>query len=152
MTQIWRDEHRETKRVQHFKGKRLLRLTIKERLKHGEKIPHRQQWVGKLPSSLFTETEKDLFKRIVCLCLLSKSMWVVCLLLVNRKVVWVRPFLGGLAEAGPRTKRTMSTLMIQPFVKCVEEIENRFSVKVQRVESDPLVFHQAFASLRSAVP
>ena len=85
----------------------------------------------------------------MCIPVIEGYVGCVCLLSINRKVAWARPFLEGLAEAGgPRTNRMTAALMIQPFIKCVEEIENRFGVKVQRVENDAEsmfkgVFHQA---------
>ena len=66
-TQIWRDEKRETKRSQHFKGNKVLRLQIKDRLKHGKKFHTDNNGLKYCPIFPFTEIEKAPFKHIVFL-------------------------------------------------------------------------------------
>ena len=62
VSKLWRDKEKERKRSQHYKGNRLLRKDIQRRLKNREKIPHRQQWVGKLPEFPIYGDREGLFQ------------------------------------------------------------------------------------------
>ena len=94
--EIWRDEERETKWSQHFKGNKLLRQQIKDRLKRGDNIPHRQQWVGKLPDFPIYGDREGSFQAD-CMFMPPTNQYVgcLCLISVNRKIAWAEPFLGG---------------------------------------------------------
>ena len=136
--EIWRDEERETKRSQHFKGNKLLRQQIKDRLKHGDNIPHRQQWVGKLPDFPIYGDREGSFQAD-CMFMPPTNQYVgcLCLISVNRKIAWAEPFLGGISEeGGPRTKRITARAMAPYLLKCVREIEQWFGEKVRQIESD----------------
>ena len=138
VSKLWRDEEKERKRSQHYKGNRLLRKDIQRRLKNGEKIPHRQQWVGKLPEFPIYGDREGSFQAD-CMFLPRTKGYVGCLCLIsdNRKIAWAEAFKGNTPdEGGQKTKRIRAGQMFPYFVKCVEEIEKRFHVPVQRVESD----------------
>ena len=103
-TQIWRDEKRETKWSQHFKGNKVLRLQIKDRLKHGDKIPHRKRWVEILPNfPIYWDWEGSFQAH----CISDKG--------------------------GARTKRISPWAMAPYLLKWVGEIEQRFGVKVRQI-------------------
>ena len=79
-----------TAKPRDFSSTRLFRLHIKEELNHGEHIPHRQQWVRKLPLFPFYGNRRIFSNGLyVCVCLLLN---VMCFLFVNREVVWAHFF------------------------------------------------------------
>ena len=107
-------------------------------MKNGEKIPHRQQWVGKLPEFPIYGDREGSFQAD-CMFLPDVKGYVGCLCVIsdNRKIAWAEAFKGNTPdEGGRKTKRIKAGQMFPYFKKCVDEIERRFRVKVLRVESD----------------
>ena len=88
-------------------------------------IPHRQQWVGKLPEFPIYGDREGSFQAD-CMFLPRVQGYVGCLCLIsdNRKIAWAEAFKGNTPdEGGQRTKRIRAGQMFPYFVKCVEEIE-----------------------------
>ena len=135
---LWRDEEKERKRSQHFRGNKLLRKDIQQRLKNGEKIPHRQQWVGRLPEfPIYGDREGSFQADCMFMPDVKGYVGCVCLISDNRKIAWAEAFKGNTPdEGGRKTKRIKAGQMFPHFMTCVEEIEKRFHVQVLRVESD----------------
>ena len=84
VTQLWRDKEKEQKRSQHYKGNILLIKfkDIQRQLKNGEKIPHRQQWVGKLPEFPIYGDREESFQAD-CMFMLHTKGYVGCLCLIS---------------------------------------------------------------------
>ena len=135
---LWRDDERERKRSDNYRAYKLLRKDIKERLKNGEKLSHRKQWVGRLPEfPIYADREGSFQVDCMFMPPFNHYVGIVCVVSVDRKIAWAEAWKGGNPEAGgQKTKRISAKAMIPYFLKCVAEIDKRFHVKVQRVESD----------------
>ena len=138
MRALWRDEERERKRSDQYRAYRLLRKDIKERLKKGEKISHRKRWVGRVPEFPIYADRPGSFQ-VDCMFMppFNHYVGIICVVSVDCKIAWAEAWKGSNPEAGgQKTKRITAKAMIPYFFKCVDEIQNRFHVKVEQVESD----------------